>query len=145
ILPNRQPKLKRRSSQSAGAQGGFRNRCKRRSRRPVRLPLQGERAGVRGNDTPPTKTAGRILQAQLDRLPDSALTITSSAKPVDGGRARGRKRIDVSSVASPSPRPLPWGEGESPAAAWRIERTGPCGCFGVESRRARRQWERRPN
>jgi hypothetical protein len=30
-----------------------------------------ERARVRGNETPPTKTAGPILQAQLDRLPQS--------------------------------------------------------------------------
>jgi len=29
-----------------------------------------ERARVRGNETPPTKTAGRILPAQLDRLPE---------------------------------------------------------------------------
>src|SRR5437899_7405261 len=28
-----------------------------------------ERARVRGKETPPTKTAGRILQAQLDLLP----------------------------------------------------------------------------
>src|SRR5438445_11445279 len=34
----------------------------------------GERARVRGKETPPTKTAGRILQAQLDRLPDSEFT-----------------------------------------------------------------------
>jgi len=46
---------------------------------------------VRGNETQPTRTAGRILHAQLDRLPDSELTITSSAKPVDGGSANGRK------------------------------------------------------
>ncbi len=83
------------------------------------------RAGVRGNETPPTKTAGRILQSQLDRLPESGLAITSSEKPIDGRRTRGRKRIGVSSVASPSPRPLPaggsWfplpirlGEGEQP-------------------------------
>jgi hypothetical protein len=50
-----------------------------------------ERARVRGNETPPTKTAGRILQAQLDKLLDSELTITSSAKPVDGGSASARK------------------------------------------------------
>src|SRR5260370_22324265 len=37
-------------------------------------------------------------------------------KPVDGRRAGGRKRSGVPSVTSPSPRPLPWGEGESPAA-----------------------------
>jgi hypothetical protein len=96
-----------------------------------------ERARVRGNQTQPTKTAGRILPAQPDRLPDSELTTTSSARPVDGGSARGRKRIGVSSVASPSPRPLPWGEGESHAAAWRIERAGSCGCLGLESRSAR--------
>src|SRR5467141_2143959 len=55
------------------------------------------------------KTAGRILQAQLDRLPELEWAITSSAELVDGRRARGRKRIGVSSVPSPSPRPLPWG------------------------------------
>ena len=64
---------------------------------------------MRGNETQPTKMAGRILLAQFERLPDSELIITSSAKPVDVGSARGRKRIGVSSVPSPSPRPLPWG------------------------------------
>src|SRR5260370_26984015 len=60
--------------------------------------------------------AGRILQAQRERLPVSELTTTSSEKPVDARRARGRQRSGVPSVPSPSPRPLPWGEGESPAA-----------------------------
>src|SRR5260370_40858390 len=46
----------------------------------------------------------------------------SSAELVDGPKGRGRKPIGVSSVPSPSPRPLPWGEGESFAAARRIER-----------------------
>src|SRR6267378_7708 len=68
-----------------------------------------ESAEVRGNETPPTKTAGRILPAQLDWLRESKLAFTSGAEPVDGRRARGRKRIGVSSVPSPSPRPLPWG------------------------------------
>src|SRR6266852_8645152 len=30
-----------------------------------------ERARVRGNETPPTKTAGRILPTQIDRFPES--------------------------------------------------------------------------
>ena len=82
------------------------------SQRGTRCPLSlRERARVRGNETKPTETAGRILLAQLDRLSDSELTITSSAKPVDGGRAPGRKRIGVSSVASPSPQPSPLGRG----------------------------------
>ena len=34
----------------------------------------GERARVRGNETPPTKTPGRTLQAQLHRFPDSELS-----------------------------------------------------------------------
>src|SRR6266852_9978426 len=101
----------------------------------------GERARVRGNETQPAKTAGPILQAPLDRLPDPELTIKSSANAEDGGSASARKRIDVASVASPSPRPRPWGEGL--AAAWRIEPAGSCGCLGVEARGARRQWERR--
>jgi len=33
-----------------------------------------ERARVRGNQTLPTKTAGQILQAQLDRLPEPPYT-----------------------------------------------------------------------
>src|SRR5713226_3233716 len=103
-----------------------------------------ERARVRGNETPPTKTAGRILQAQRELLRKSELATTSSEKPVVGRRARGRKRIGVSSVPSPSPRPLPWGEGESPAAAWRIECAASCRCLGVESRSTRCQRERRP-
>src|SRR5437899_11293611 len=37
----------------------------------------------------------------------------SSAELVDGRKARGRKPIGVSSVPSPSPRPLHRGEGES--------------------------------
>src|SRR5713226_7610039 len=54
-----------------------------------------ERVRVRGNGTPPTEAVGRILQAQLDRLPESKLAVTSSEKPVDGRRARDRKRISV--------------------------------------------------
>src|SRR5258708_3505927 len=73
-----------------------------------------ERDRVRGKETQSTETAGRILQAQLDRLAESGLAITSSAEPVDGGSARGRKRIGVSSVASPSPRPSPLGRGWTP-------------------------------
>src|SRR5260370_10684592 len=64
-------------------------------------------ARVRGNETQPTETAGRISQAQLERLAESELATTSSEKPVDGRRARGRKRSGVSIVPSPSPRPLP--------------------------------------
>src|SRR6266581_4492264 len=52
---------------------------------------QRERAGVRGKETQPTKTAGGILHAQLHRCPDSELTITSSAKLSDRGSASGRK------------------------------------------------------
>src|SRR5438445_13729505 len=85
-----------------------------------------------------------MLQARLDRLSGPELAITSCAEPVDSGSARSRKRIGVSSVAFPSPRPLPWGEGESLAAKWRIERAGSRGCLGVESRSARYQRERRP-
>src|SRR5438552_15379319 len=44
----------------------------------------------------------------------------------------------------PHPGPLPWGEGGLPAAVWRTERAGSCGCLGLESRSARCQWERRP-
>jgi len=47
-----------------------------------------ERDRVRGNETQPTKTAGRILQAQLDPLTESKLAITLSQKPVDSGSAR---------------------------------------------------------
>src|SRR6266849_5456027 len=40
------------------------------SQRGVRCSLSlRERARVRGNETPPTQTAGRILQAKLERLP----------------------------------------------------------------------------
>ncbi len=45
----------------------------------------------------------------------------------------------------PHPGPLPWGEGESPAAWWRIERAASCGCLGLESRSVRCPWERRPS
>src|SRR5216684_4175462 len=82
------------------------------SRRGMRGSLSlRERARVRGNETPPTKTDERVFQAQLDQLPESGLAITSSAAPVDGGGVHGRKRIGVSSVASPSPRPSPLGRG----------------------------------
>src|SRR5258708_14109416 len=78
------------------------------SRHGVRYSLSlRERARVRGNEAPPTKSTGRIFQAQLDRFPEPGLAITSGAKPVDGGGADGRKRIGFSSVASPSPRPSP--------------------------------------
>ncbi len=52
-----------------------------------------ERVRVRGNETQPTKTAGPILQAQLDRLPESELAIASGAEPVDGGSARPRPGV----------------------------------------------------
>ncbi len=98
-----------------------------------------ERARVRGNETPPTKTAGRTLQAQLDRLPESELTITWSPKPFESGSARtqGRPVPDCRTVetSSPHPGPLPWGEGESPAVAWRVGRARSCGCLGLEPRR----------
>src|SRR6266849_3038802 len=77
---------------------------------------QRERARVRGNETEPTKTAGRILPAQRERVSESELATTSSEKPVDGRRTRGRQRSGVPSVPTPSPRPLPRGEGEWPAA-----------------------------
>ncbi len=47
-----------------------------------------ERARVRGNETLPIKTAGRILRAQLDRRPESKLAVTLSPKPVDSGSAQ---------------------------------------------------------
>ena len=50
-----------------------------------------ERARVRGNETPPTKTAARILQPQFNLLPESKLAITSGPKSVDGGSAGNRK------------------------------------------------------
>src|SRR5216684_7350876 len=82
------------------------------SRRGMRGSLSlRERARVRGDETPPTKTDERVFQAQLDQLPESGLALTSSAAPVDGGGVHGRKRIGVSSVASPSPRPSPLGRG----------------------------------
>src|SRR5229473_1663063 len=70
-----------------------------------------ERVRVRGNGTQPTETARRLLQAQIDWLAESGLAIISSPEPVDGRRARGRKRTGVSSVASPSPQPSPLGRG----------------------------------
>jgi hypothetical protein len=39
-----------------------------------------EKARVRGDETWPTKSAGRILEAQLDQLPDSELTINLKPK-----------------------------------------------------------------
>ena len=54
-----------------------------------------ERVRVRGNETQPTETAGRILQAQPDRLPESDLATTSSAEPVASGSGRPRKLRQV--------------------------------------------------
>src|SRR5258708_4872374 len=66
------------------------------SRRGMRCPLSlGERAWVRGNETPPTKTAGRILPAQLDRLPESEFATTSIAEPAAGGSGRPRNLRQV--------------------------------------------------
>ncbi len=55
------------------------------------FPLPAGEGQGEGERDAPTETAGRILQGQFDRLPDSELIITSSAKPLDGGSASGRK------------------------------------------------------
>jgi len=52
----------------------------RRMRRPLSL---GERARVRGKVMQPTKTAGRILQAQIDRLPKGQRPQCSFELPFD--------------------------------------------------------------
>src|SRR6266568_5259734 len=54
-----------------------------------------ERVRVRGNETQPTETAGRILQAQPNRLPESDLATTSSAEPVASGSGRPRNLRQV--------------------------------------------------
>ncbi len=67
-----------------------------------------ERARVRGNETQPTQTAGRILQAQLDRLPDSVTRATQ--KQIS---RRALRTIGVSRQAHWCfERSFPWGEGE---------------------------------
>src|SRR5207245_778381 len=54
------------------------------SQRGMRHPLSlRERARVRGKETPPSKSAGTILPAQLDQLPESNLAITSRSRPVE--------------------------------------------------------------
>src|SRR6266705_3165897 len=61
-----------------------------------------ERVRVRGNETPPTKTAGRILRAQLDRRKQAGALVFRALLP-------------------PHPGPLPQGEGESPTALALIQ------------------------
>ena len=57
-----------------------------------------------------------------------------------GAQSQGRPVPDCRTIEtnSPHPGPLPRGEGESTAAAWRIGRARSCGCLGLEPRRARR-------
>src|SRR5438309_489072 len=44
-----------------------------------------------------------------------------------GVEALSIELVHGGAIFPPHPGPLPWGEGESPAAAWRIERAGSCG------------------
>src|SRR6266699_1914012 len=69
-------------------------------------------------------------------------SVVNSLSPWKGERVRGGVEaliMDlVNGIASfpPHPGPLPGGEGESPAAAWRIELAESCWRLGVESRSA---------
>ena len=81
-----------------------------------------ERARVRGKETQPTKTPGRILQAQPDRLPQSVGRATQKQISRRALRTTGvsRQAHRCFERCFPLTPALPWGEGESPAAAWRI-------------------------
>ncbi len=69
-----------------------------------------ERARVRGNETKPTETAGRISPAQLDRLAESRSAISSSAEPVEGRRRDPVDQIHAQ-CSDATPLPFPRGEG----------------------------------
>ena len=98
-----------------------------------------ERARVRGNETQPSKTAGRILQAQLDRLHERAW-ISHQAQSLSMAEARAVASAWVfRALLPPHPGPLPWGEGESSAALSPIQSASTrcsAGC-GVPSPRGR--------
>src|SRR6266851_3164376 len=88
--------------------------------RRVRLPLLGERAGVRGNETPPTKTAGGTLQALLDRFPESADCATKKTNVptrLKNDRRKQASALVVRASLTPHPSP-PVGSGRIARRAW---------------------------
>ena len=79
---------------------------------------QRERARVRGNETPPTKTAGRILQAQLDRFPEPMDCATQKQISRRALRTTGVSRQvhwSFERCFPLTPALFPWGEGEDEA------------------------------
>ena len=83
--------------------------------RGMRCSLPEGEGGVRGNETPPTKTAGRILQAQLDRFPEPMDCATQKQISRRALRTTGVSRQahwSFERYLPPHPSPLPWGEGE---------------------------------
>src|SRR6266568_5475407 len=59
--------------------------------RDVLSPLPAGEGQGEGNETPPTKTGGRVLQAQPDRRPEPEFAMKASVRAADGGDARSRK------------------------------------------------------
>ena len=74
-----------------------------------------ERVRVRGNETPPTKLAGRILRAQLDRLPEPVTCATQEQVSRHARRTTGVNReaeLVFRALRPPHPGPLPLSGGE---------------------------------
>ncbi len=88
------------------------------------FPLPAGEGQGEGNETPPTKTLGRILQAQLDQLPESKLAITSNPMPVDCGSAQsqGSPIPGCRTVEANSPSPRGYALPRSPLGRGRIAR-----------------------
>src|SRR6266446_4936280 len=76
-----------------------------------------ERARVRGNETPPTETAGRILPDQLDRFPETLDRATQKEISRRALRTTGvsRQMHWCFERCFPLTPTLPWGEGEDEA------------------------------
>src|SRR6266702_2197618 len=86
------------------------------SRRGMRCSLSlRERVRVRGNEAPPTKSAGRILQAQLDRLSEPVACATQKQISRHARRTTGVNReaeLVFRALRPPYPPPPPPHRGE---------------------------------
>ncbi len=103
------------SALNRGAHGASENDARLEKTQDARSLSLRERVRVRGNETPPTKSAGRFLQAQLDRLPEPVACATQKQISRHARRTTGVNReaeLVFRALFPPHPGPLPLGGGE---------------------------------